>query len=155
MTLNTGLNDNQRKKIASALARILADTHVLYLKTHGYHWNVTGPHFQSLHTLFEEQYTELFEALDELAERIRALGEFAPGSTKQFLELATLSEDPSVPDANAMLTNLVQDNEALVRSLRSAIEEAEEAGDAATADLLTERLDKHEQAAWMLRSSLS
>ena len=152
MSVEIGLSDNQRKEIAAGVSKVLADTFVLYTKTHGYHWNVTGPRFRSLHLMFEEQYTELFNALDDLAERIRALGVFAPAGAKQFADLASLEDDTSVPDAEAMIGNLTADHETMSRSLRAVITQAEEAGDQGTADLLTARLQEHEKAAWMLRS---
>lgn len=151
-TPQLGIEDTDVKSITSGLAGVLADTFTLYVKTHGYHWNVTGPHFRSLHELFEEQYTELFEAIDVLAERLRALGDVAPGSLAEFNELASLKDRESTDEASVMVANLLSDHETLVRSIRPVVEVAEEAGDGATADLLNARLAAHEQTAWMLRS---
>ncbi len=147
-----GLEDNQRKQIADGLSRVLANTFVLYTKTHGYHWNVTGPLFHSLHQMFEEQYRELFDALDELAERIRALGELAPTGLATYKSLSELSDDGSTPEAIVMVNNLVKDHEAVIRHLRTVISEAADLGDEGTADMLTARLEVHEKTAWMLRS---
>ncbi len=152
-TPNTGLEDNARKSIAEALTHILADSYTLYIKTHFYHWNVTGMQFQALHALFEEQYTELATAVDELAERIRSLGYYAPGSLWAFSELKSIDEDKQVPEtAQEMVTNLLDAHEILIRSLREAVSQAADAGDEVTAGLLTDRLTTHEKTAWMLRS---
>lgn len=150
--IEIGLADNQRKQVAEGLSRILADTYVLYAKTHAYHWNVTGPMFQSLHTMFEEQYQQLFAALDELAERIRALGVLAPSGLGTYQSLAGLKDDPSNPDAVSMVRNLQHDHEAVIRELRKVIATAADAGDEGTADMLTARMEEHEKTAWMLRS---
>ncbi len=152
MSIEIGLADNQRKEIAEGLAKVLADTYVLYTKTHGYHWNVTGPRFRSLHEMFEEQYTELWQALDVLAERIRALGVYAPAGATQFAELSRLSDDAGVPDADTMLVNLTKDHEHMSRTLRELVAAVADAGDEGTADLLTARMQKHDETAWMLRS---
>lgn len=155
MSLNTGLSEEDRRSVAEALSRILADTYVLYLKTRNYHWNVTGPHFGQLHSLFEEQYDELREAGDEIAERIRALGHFAPGSYARFAELKSIEEAPdSPPHADAMIGQLAADNETLSRVARSVLTAAENAGDEVTIDMMVERMTAHEKAAWMLRSHL-
>jgi len=154
MKTNTGIAEEDRKAIAEGLSKVLADTYTLYLKTHNFHWNVTGLQFNSLHTMFETQYTELAAAVDELAERIRALGHFAPGSYKAFAALATIKEADGVPSSKEMLEQLVQDNEAVARTARSVFPTAESGQDEATADLLTQRLTAHEKAAWMLRSHL-
>src|SRR5690606_37940210 len=132
----------------------LADTYALYTKTQFYHWNVTGPRFRTLHLMFEEQYTALAAQIDELAERIRALGFIAPGGFKAFQGLTSLTEDKSVPDADTMVTNLLSDRETICQNLRKAISKADEAEDVVTADLLTGALDAHEKTAWMLRSTI-
>ena len=154
MALNTGIAAEDRKAIADGLGRVLADSYTLYLKTHNFHWNVTGPHFSSLHSLFEEQYTELAEAVDEVAERIRMLGQPAPGSYKAFLERTSLKEEEGVPAWEQMIQQLVEDNETTARTIRSVFPTAESGEDEATVDLLTVRLAAHEKAAWMLRSHL-
>ncbi len=150
---NIGLEDNQRKEIADHLSRVLANTFVLYGKTHGYHWNVKGIEFPGLHTMFEEQYTQLFEALDELAERIRALGVDAPHSPTVMATLATVSNDNANPDAKAMVEALLNDHEIVIRDLRVVIAKAAELGDEGTADMLTARMEEHEKTAWMLRAT--
>ena len=154
MAINIGINDSEREQISQALSRLLADSYILYLKTHNFHWNVTGPMFQTLHTMFMEQYTEEWGALDTIAERIRALGYPAPGSYKQFVELATIKEEVGVPNAEGMIKQLLDGQESVVRTARTAIQIAEEANDQPTADLLTQRMEIHEKYAWMLRSLL-
>lgn len=154
MKVDIGIPEEQRKQIAGGLARLLADEYTLYLKTHNFHWNVTGPLFNTLHAMFEEQYRELAEAVDEIAERIRALGERAPGSYREFSELSSLSEAEGTPDAEEMIRRLVQDREACVRTARSVFPVAEQAGDEPTCDLLTTRMRVHEKTAWMLRAML-
>jgi len=142
-------------KVAESAAHLLADSYTLYLKTHNYHWNVTGPMFTTLHTLFETQYTELALAVDEIAERIRALGYVAPGSYAEFARLSTVKDAPrGVPSAHEMIRQLVADNEAVGASAQRAFDEADEAGDQATADLATRRMQQAEKNAWMLRSHL-
>ena len=155
MKIDIGIEESQRKKIAEGLSRVLADTYALYLKTHAFHWNVTGPQFQTLHTLFETQYTELAVAVDDVAERIRALGVFAPGSYSQFAKLATVTEETGVPGSVDMIKQLVQDNEAVVRTARAVLPIAEEGNDEASVDLLVGRMRIHEKTAWMLRSMLA
>ena len=152
--IDIGIPTNQRLEIAEGLGRLLADSYVLYLKTHGFHWNVTGPMFTSLHTMFMEQYTELWNALDEIAERIRALGEPAPfGST--LSSMASLEESSTLtPAAMQMVRELVAGHEAVARTARSVFSVADEANDQPSADLLTQRLLIHEKTAWMLRSLL-
>ncbi len=140
--------------VVEPLSRLLADSYTLYLKTHNYHWNVTGPMFTTLHTLFEVEYTELALAVDEIAERIRTLGAPAPGSYSQFEELASVKEDRNVPAATDMIRNLVADQGTVVAAARKVVEAAESAKDAASADLATRRIDIHEKNAWMLRSHL-
>ena len=143
------------REVAKGLSHVLADTYTLYLKTHNYHWNVTGPMFHTLHLLFEEQYRELWEAGDEIAERIRALGFPAPGSYREFSKLTYLQEAEGVPTAVEMIRHLVRDHETAVRTARWASSVARSAVDAPTEDLLTQRLAAHEKAAWMLRSLLA
>jgi len=151
--LNTGLDENARTSVAQAVNGVLADTYVLYMKTHAYHWNVTGPQFHTLHNMFEEQYRDMWAALDELAERVRALGHFAPTSGKAFADLAGIeSAETSPPAAPDMIKNLLADHEKLIRRGREALSTAEESGDAASADLLTQRIQTHEKTAWMLRA---
>lgn len=150
-----GLERNARKHVAEALAQVLAETYMTQLKTQYYHWNVTGTHFAALHTLFETQYNSLSAAVDELAERIRALGFNAPGTFREFESLAKMEEDTSLPtDWRTMVSNLLAANEVLARHLREAIEEVQKAGDEGTADLFIRRIQDHEKAAWMLRSHL-
>lgn len=155
MDLNTGLGETERKEIADKLARLLADTYTLYLKTHGYHWNVTGPMFRSLHMMFEEEYMEMRDAVDVIAERIRALGYDAPGSYAEFADLSSVEDEPGTPEAMDMVRRLVVGNETVIRTGREVVEAAEAAGDVATADLATERIEIHEKTAWMLRSMAS
>ncbi len=154
MQINIGINEKDRKEIADGLSRLLADSYTLYLKTHNYHWNVTGPMFQTLHTMFEEQYTELATAIDEIAERIRSLGEFAPGSLKSFSQLTAVEEETGNPPAETMVKRLVAAHETVVKTTRSIVPVAEGANDESTLDLLTQRLQVHEKTAWMLRSLL-
>jgi starvation-inducible DNA-binding protein len=151
MDINTGIVDSDRKEIAEQLSTFLADTYLLYVKTHGYHWNVSGPMFRSLHLMFEEQYTELAEAVDEIAERIRALGHLAPGSYGEFAKLASVTDEEGAPEAMEMVRRLVDAHETVIRTARHLVKTAEEAGDVATADLATERIEVHEKTAWMLR----
>lgn len=154
MKIDIGIAPKQRKQIAAGLSRLLADSYTLYLKTHNYHWNVTGPQFNTLHLMFEGQYTELATAVDEIAERIRALGEPAPGSYKAFAKLTSIEEEEKVPDAETMIRQLVIGQETVVRTARELFPLVEEAGDEPTADLLTQRMQVHEKTAWMLRSML-
>ena len=154
MKIDIGIPEDQRVEIAEGLSRLLADTYTLYLKTHNFHWNVTGPMFTTLHTLFEEQYTELATAVDVIAERIRALGVPAPGSYKQFAELSSVKEETGNPPAKDMIRQLVEGQETVVRTARSAFPRVEKANDEPTADLLTQRMQIHEKNAWMLRSLL-
>lgn len=152
MKINIGINDVQRKAIVEGLSVLLADTYTLYLKTHNYHWNVTGPMFQTLHTLFETQYMELSTAVDDIAERIRALGEFAPGSYKAYAKLTSIKEADGVPNAEEMIRDLVNGQEAIAKTARSLVKTAEDAEDEVTLDILTQRMTVHEKTAWMLRS---
>ena len=155
MKVNIGISEEQRKSIAQGLAVLLADTYTLYLKTHNYHWNVTGPMFQTLHTLFETQYTELAVAVDDIAERIRALGEFAPGSYKEYAKLTSIKEAEGIPSAEEMIKDLVKGHEAIAKTGRSIVPTADDASDEVTLDLLTQRMTVHEKTAWMLRSLLA
>jgi starvation-inducible DNA-binding protein len=152
--INLGMPDDQRRAIAEGLSRLLADTYTLYLKTHNFHWNVTGPQFNSLHLMFEGQYTELALAVDLIAERIRALGEPAPGSYSAFAKLSTIKEADGVPNATDMVRILADDQLAVVRTARSVFPLADAAQDEPTADLLTQRMQVHEKTAWMLRANL-
>lgn len=145
---------NVKKHIAEGLSRVLADSYTLYLKTHNFHWNVEGPQFRGLHLMFEEQYTELAEAVDTIAERIRALGQFAPGSYAEFSRLSTIEEANSVPKAEEMLRQLLSDHKTVVKTINTVLPTAQEAGDEATIGILTERITVHEKTAWMLRSLL-
>ncbi len=154
MEIDIGISAEQRAEIARGLSRLLADSYTLYLKTHNYHWNVTGPQFNSLHNMFEEQYREMWEALDTIAERIRALGVHAPGSYRQFAELTSIEEEDGVPAAEEMVRNLVRAHEAVTRTAREVSELADDADDEASEDLLIQRMRVHEKAAWMLRSML-
>lgn len=154
MEINIGIENAQRKDIATGLSRLLADTYSLFLKTHNFHWNVTGSMFNTLHTMFETQYTELFTAVDEIAERIRALGEFAPGSFSSFKDLSAITDANGVPSATEMIKTLVQDNETVVRTAREVLPIAEKANDGPSVDLLNQRMQIHEKTAWMLRSML-
>jgi starvation-inducible DNA-binding protein len=155
MELHTGLAEDTRKALSDELARLLADTNTLYVYTHGYHWNVTGPMFHSLHIMFEEEYMDLRDAVDVIAERIRALGFPAPGSYTEFSRLSSITDEEGVPDAMDMVRALVEGNEAVVRTARKVVEVAEGTVDVATADLATARIEIHEKTAWMLRSMAS
>lgn len=152
--VNIGIDDANRAKIADGLSHLLADTYTLYLKTHNFHWNVTGPMFQTLHLMFETQYTELALAVDLIAERIRALGYYAPGTYSEYVKLSSISETAGVPKATEMIRLLVEGQEAVVRTARSIFPVVEEVSDEPTADLLTQRMQVHEKTAWMLRSLL-
>jgi starvation-inducible DNA-binding protein len=147
--------DKDAQRVAGALSNVLADTFILYLKTHNFHWNVTGPMFVTLHQMFEEQYNELWLAVDALAERIRSLGFIAPGSYGEFTKLTYLHEAPAAMNATEMIAELLRDHETTARTARSALAVARTALDAPTEDLLTQRLAAHEKAAWMLRSLLA
>ena len=155
MEINIGISEQQRARISDGLSRLLADSYTLYLKTHNYHWNVTGPQFATLHTLFETHYTELALAVDQIAERIRALGHRAPGSYREFAALGSIPEDETAPSAEDMIRRLVEGQEAVVRTARSVFPAVEDARDEPTADLLTQRMQVHEKNAWMLRSLLA
>lgn len=154
MSINIGISEKDRAAIANGLSKLLADTYTLYLKTHNYHWNVTGPMFNTLHLMFETQYTELATAVDEIAERIRALGMPAPGSYKAYAELTDIEEETSVPSAQEMIRQLMEGQETVVRTARSIFPVVDGANDEPSADLLTQRMQIHEKTAWMLRSML-
>lgn len=154
MEPNIGIAEKERKKIAEGLSRLLADSYTLYLKTHNYHWNVTGPMFQTLHTMFETQYTELALAVDLIAERIRALGVPAPGTYAEFGKLSAVREEIGVPKATDMIKGLIEGHETVVRTARSVFPAVEGGNDEVSADLLTQRMQVHEKTAWMLRSLL-
>ncbi|HBK55044.1 MAG TPA: DNA starvation/stationary phase protection protein [Xanthomonadales bacterium] len=154
MKIDTGIGHKERKKIAEGLSHLLADTYTLYLKTHNFHWNVTGPMFNTLHTMFETQYTELALAVDAIAERIRALGFPAPGTYSEYAKLSSIAETEGVPEWKEMVTQLVHGQEAVVRTARKLFPAVDAAGDEPTADLLTQRMQLHEKTAWMLRSLL-
>jgi starvation-inducible DNA-binding protein len=152
--IDIGIPDKDRVKIVDGLSRVLADTYSLYLQTHNFHWNVEGPMFNTLHLMFMDQYTELWTALDAIAERIRSLGYPAPGTNSQFAKLTSIPETEGVPDALDMVRLLVAGHEAVTRTARKAFKPVEAGGDESTADLLTQRLQVHEKTAWMLRSLL-
>lgn len=152
--MDIGISDQNRAEIAEGLSRLLADTYTLYLKTHYFHWNVTGPMFQTLHLMFETHYNELALAVDLVAERIRSLGHIAPGTYAAYARLSSIQETEGVPKAQNMIRELVAGHEAVCRTARSVFPLAEKASDESTADLLTQRLQVHEKTAWMLRSLL-
>ena len=153
MEINIGIEDAAREELAGQLGHLLADTYVLYLKTQNYHWNVTGPMFRSLHLMFEEQYIELRDAVDEIAERIRALGHPSPGSFTEFSAVTTIPEGDASAPAMDMVRQLAEGHETAARTARAVVEVAEGAGDVATADLATVRIETHEKTAWMLRAT--
>lgn len=155
MQIDIGISEKDRKEIAEGLSKVLADTYTLYLKTHNFHWNVTGPMFQTLHLMFETHYNELALAVDLVAERIRALGFPAPGTYADFARLSSIKEEPGVPAANDMIAKLVQGHETVVRTARGMWDSAESSKDQPTLDLLTQRMQVHEKTAWMLRSLLA
>ncbi len=154
MEVHIGISDENRKAIAEGLTKVLADSYVLYLKTHNYHWNVKGQLFHQLHEQFEGQYLELADAIDEIAERVRALGHRAPGTFKEFQELTSIEEDTEEPEALDMVRQLAEANEQVLRTAREALKPANKGEDEATIDLLTQRLQVHSKTAWMLRSHL-
>jgi len=153
-TIDTGFTKAERTDVAQELTKVLADSFAVYMKTHGYHWNVRGPEFFSFHNLLEQQYTDMWNALDDIAERIRALGVLAPQSYPAFGNLTSIKDGDPEKDATAMLKELMQDHETLIATARAAFETASAAGDEASADLMTQRLAAHEKFAWMLRSTL-
>ncbi|WP_233231115.1 Dps family protein [Silvanigrella aquatica] len=152
MKTNIGMTKAESSKVVEILSHYLADSYYLYIKTHNFHWNVTGMYFQNLHKLFDEQYSALFESLDQIAERIRSLGEFVPATFAQLKELTCLKETKDIPKDREMIKMLLEDHETIIRNLRTWIEEVDEAGDAGTSDFLTARIEEHEKIAWMLRS---
>jgi starvation-inducible DNA-binding protein len=152
--IDIGIPEEKREKIAQGLSRLLADSFTLYLMTHNFHWNVTGPMFNTLHQMFMQQYTEQWTALDEIAERIRALGFSAPGTYREYIDLASIKEIDGVPKAMDMVRHLVAAQEATARTAREVFPLSDDANDQPTADLLTQRLNVHEKTAWMLRSLL-
>lgn len=154
MTQNIGMAEESQQSVAQKLKVLLADSYLLYLKTQNFHWNVTGPNFHSLHVMFEGQYTELADAVDTIAERVRALGQIAPGSFKEFSELTTLNEAGVVSEGSDMLKELSSDHESIIRSLREMMPMVTKVDDEVTLGLLTDRMSVHEKMAWMLRSSL-
>jgi starvation-inducible DNA-binding protein len=154
-SINIGIKEKDRKLVCKELNKLLADSYLLYLKTQNYHWNVTGQMFQSLHVLFEEQYQEQAAAIDIIAERIRALGEYAPGSFAAFSKVSSIKEENAIPNAEEMIHNLVRGNEAVVTTAREIVTLADECEDDVTTDLMIERMQVHEKNAWMLRSLIS
>ncbi|MCB9892887.1 MAG: DNA starvation/stationary phase protection protein [Planctomycetes bacterium] len=155
MLPNIGIDEGKRKELAKGLSKLLADTYTLYLKTHNFHWNVTGPHFNELHLMFMNQYTEMWTAVDEVAERIRALGEFAPGGYKAFAALSSIKEAEGHPDWKEMITQLVDGHEEVIRTCRAMLSNVQESGDESSNALIGDRLRIHEKTAWMLRSLLN
>ena len=150
--INIGISEKDRKTVCKGLNKLLSDSYILYLKTQNYHWNVTGPMFQSLHLLFENQYQEQAIAVDEIAERIRALGEYAPGSFAAFSKISSIKEESSIPSTEEMIYNLIHGNEAVVTTAREIVSLADECEDDVTSDLMINRMQIHEKNAWMLRS---
>lgn len=155
LPIDIGISDKDRAAVVKELSKTLADAYTLYLMTHNFHWNVTGPMFSTLHNLFMTQYTEMWQALDAIAERIRALGHYAPGTYAEYAKLSSITEPDHVPDATEMISMLMAGNEAVAKTARQAFAIADEVNDQPTADLLTQRLDVHEKNAWMLRSLLA
>lgn len=154
LPIDIGLSEKERAAVTAELSKMLADSYTLYLMTHNFHWNVTGPLFNTLHQMFMDQYTESWQALDSIAERIRALGNYAPGTYAEYARLSSIAEPSSVPTAEEMIEMLVKGNEAVCRTARAALKKADSVSDEPTVDLLTQRLDIHEKNAWMLRSLL-
>ncbi|RZS81901.1 Dps family protein [Pigmentiphaga kullae] len=154
LRIDIGISDKDRAAVAGGLSKLLADTYTLYLMTHNFHWNVTGPMFNTLHAMFMTQYTDLWNSIDDVAERIRALGHVAPGTYREFAKLTTISEPTDVPEALEMVRQLVVGHEAVAKTARNILKVADAASDEPTADLLTQRLEFHEKTAWMLRSLL-
>jgi starvation-inducible DNA-binding protein len=154
MKVDIGIGKSERKAIVKGLSRLLADTYTLYLKTHNFHWNVTGPHFNDLHSMFMAQYTEMWAAVDLIAERIRALGEFAPGSYGQFADLTGIKDSATVPKWQEMVKQLIEGHETVVKTCREALPAIQGAGDESSNNLVTGRMEIHEKTAWMLRALL-
>jgi len=155
MDINIGISEENRDQSAQGVKRLLANTYTLYLKTHGYHWNVEGPHFQQLHVQFMEQYTEMWTAVDELAERVRALGHYAPSSYSEMSKLSTITEESGTPDWKKMVQTLAQGHEEVAKTAREVLRIAEDVNDDATADVVAPRVTLHEKTAWMLRATAS
>lgn len=155
MTIDIGIKRKDRETVAKSLSKLLADTYSLYLKTHSFHWNVTGPKFNDLHQMFETHYTEMWTAADEIAERIRTLDIISPGSYSQFAELTSIKEETGAPDADTMLAQLLEGHETLAATARAAFDAADAADDQGSADIATQRMQVHEKTAWMLRSMLA
>lgn len=155
MQPNIGIDEGKRHEIAKGLSTLLADTYTLYLKTHNFHWNVTGPHFQQLHLMFEQHYNEMWTAVDDIAERIRALGEFAPGTYRQFSELSNIKETEGTSDWQTMVKDLVEGHETVTRTCRGLLPQVEAAEDESSLALISDRMRVHEKTAWMLRSLLN
>ncbi|AQR62819.1 DNA starvation/stationary phase protection protein [Brevundimonas sp. LM2] len=153
-TIDTGLSKAERANVTQELSKVLADSFAVYMKTHGYHWNVRGPEFFTYHNLLEQQYRDIWDALDDIAERIRALGEFAPQSHSAFANLTSIKDGDPEKDASAMLSELMKDHETVIATCRTALTAADDDGDDVSVDLLTQRLAAHEKFAWMLRSTL-
>jgi len=153
--IQIGMKDQQRQRITQGLSALLADSYMLYIKTHNFHWNVEGPMFNTLHVMFMDQYTELWNSLDLIAERIRSLGEYAPGSYKEFSKLTSITESDKVPKADKMIRELIEGHEIVIQTARKLLGPADEASDEVTCDLLTQRLQVHEKTSWMLRSLLA
>lgn len=154
-SIQIGISDKDRKQITDGLSALLADSYMLYIKTHNFHWNVEGPMFNTLHVMFMDQYTELWNALDTLAERIRALGEYAPGSYKQFAALTSIEESDKVPKAEKMIAELIKGHEVVIQTARKLLPTCADCHDDVTAGILTDRLEIHEKTSWMLRSLLA
>ena len=154
-TVNIGIEPEARQQTADALAKVLADTYTLYIKVQGFHWNVTGPQFNALHNMFEEQYIDLRDAADEIAERMRALGAACPGSFAQLLELTAIKEQTEIPSGTAMVKELLADHETVSRTAKAALQTAEQAGDDASGDMMVQRMQVHDKTAWMLRSMVA
>lgn len=154
LSIDTGIDIRSREDVAAGLSRLLADTYAVYLKTHGYHWNVRGPNFASLHALFMAQYTEMWNAIDDIAERIKALGATAPQGYRTFANLSGIRDGDPEQDAEGMLAELSKDHETLIRTARAVLPAAQAAGDEVTTGLIADRLTAHEKHAWMLRASL-
>lgn len=150
--MDIGISEQDRKEMVTQLSVLLADSYTLYLQTHNFHWNVTGPLFRDLHLMFEEHYTELATAVDDIAERIRALGEFAPGTYKVFSELSSIEEHQEIPSAQAMIEVLVQSHEVVIKTARKALKLAQQIDDESSSSLVSDRLSIHEKTVWMLRS---
>ena len=153
MPSNIELSEQAKQECAEALSKVLADSYFLYLKTHNYHWNVEGPSFKAVHEMLEEQYTDVWNAIDDIAERIRALGHYAPGTYAKYAKLTSVKENEDIPDAMSMVKELANDNQIVVNTLRSALSVAQEHGDESSATIVGDRLATHEKTIWMLKST--